>query len=215
MPAVFQVTRFRRSIEQTDSHALFNRQHFRGSQSCGFSMIEIMIGIAIIGIVMAVAVPNLNNTLKNGRVTAVSNELLASLNFARSEAIKRRVNVAICNTPDGTDLTDPDIADCDDGGTSWEDGWIVHVNDDDTPDYTILQVKGALGDNLDVQTNLESTDLFEFNNRGFVFGDNNFLFAICDDRGPENGRLLQIERTGRSRVVVFDDPDATDCSVSD
>ncbi len=178
-------------------------------------MLEIMIGIAIIGIVMAVAVPNLSNSLKNGRVTALSNELLASLNFARSEAIKRRVNVTICNTPDGTDMSDPSIDDCDAGGTSWEDGWIVHVNDDETPDYTILQVKGALQDDLDVQTNLDATDLFEFNNRGFVFGDNNYQFAICDDRGPENGRLLQIERTGRSRVIAFDDPAAVDCSLPD
>lgn len=177
-------------------------------------MIEILIAIAILGITMAVAVPSFNNVLRNSRLSTVANDLHASLNFARTEAIKRRVDIAVCNTPAGTDLTNPTIADCGTGGTSWGQGWLIHVNDDDTPDYSILRVQGALADNVDVQTNLDALDVFEFNNRGFVSVDTNYLFSICDERGPENGKVLQVESTGRSRVIAFEDPTATDCSVN-
>lgn len=213
MPTVLRTFRFLRRpiavkrlsrVESVDTMKL---------HSHGFSMIEIMIAIAIIGIVMAVAVPNLSNVLRNSRITSVSNELLATFNFARSEAIKRRVDIVICNTPTGTSLTAPTITDCSDGGASWEQGWIVHVNDTATPDFTILRVQGPLTDNIDVQTNLTNLDLVEFNNRGFVSASNNFVFSICDDRGPETGKMLQIESTGRSRVAAFNDPSAVDCSL--
>lgn len=91
--------------------------------SKGFTLIELMIVIAIASILMTLAVPSFSLMINNSKVTSATNEFIGSLNLARSEALKRSNNVSLCmsaNTaysaclspvPDGTSYT--------------EKGWIV------------------------------------------------------------------------------------------
>ena len=65
--------------------------------------IELMITIAILAIIAAIAVPEMRQLLVNHRVTSQTNELVAALNFARSEAIKRGDDVMMCSK-DGKNL---------------------------------------------------------------------------------------------------------------
>jgi type IV fimbrial biogenesis protein FimT len=59
-------------------------------------MIELMITVALASILMAVAVPSFNQMIVSGRLTAQSNEMVAAMSLARSEAIKRNANVTLC-----------------------------------------------------------------------------------------------------------------------
>lgn len=81
----------------------------------GFSLIEVMITIAIIAILLAVASPSLSNVVLGNRLNSFANNLVASATLARSEAIKRNQQTRMCVSSNGTACTA--------GG--WEQGWIV------------------------------------------------------------------------------------------
>jgi len=80
----------------------------------GFTLIELMVTVAVVAILAAVAFPSLQETLRSNRVTAASNDLLASLALARSEAVRGTRGAGICSSADG--------ASC---GGNWNNGWIV------------------------------------------------------------------------------------------
>lgn len=78
----------------------------------GFTLIELLVTISIIAIAMAIAVPSMTTFMRNAELTTAANNLLAALNTARSEAMKRGMN-AMLKPVDSTD---------------WRKGWVVFVD---------------------------------------------------------------------------------------
>lgn len=84
----------------------------RPQASTGFTLIELVIVIALVGILLRLAVPPLRGALADQRAKSVAYETMAALNLARSEAIKRNTNVTLTattatstsSTCDGTQL---------------------------------------------------------------------------------------------------------------
>jgi type IV fimbrial biogenesis protein FimT len=101
-----------------------------GAMRCGrpgFTLIELMVTLAIVTVLLVLAVPSLQDATLNTQLRAQSNALLASLQLARSEAIKRNARVVVCKTADWT-ATDPACT----TSNGWEQGWIVfHDCDND------------------------------------------------------------------------------------
>jgi type IV fimbrial biogenesis protein FimT len=62
----------------------------------GFTLIELMIGVVVAAILLAVAVPSFESTINGSRLAGASNELLASLQTARMEAIRFNHRTAVC-----------------------------------------------------------------------------------------------------------------------
>ena len=76
----------------------------------GFTLIELMVTLAIGSILMLVAVPSLTTYRRNAELTSATNTLLAAINAARSEAMKRGTSAMVVPTNNGTD---------------WNTGWVV------------------------------------------------------------------------------------------
>src|SRR6186997_554415 len=72
----------------------------------GFSIVELMTVIAILGILAAAAVPGFTTFVNNNRLAAVSNDLTATLQSARLEATRRGVQVHLCPSNDGATCVD-------------------------------------------------------------------------------------------------------------
>jgi type IV fimbrial biogenesis protein FimT len=94
----------------------------------GFTLIELMVTIAIIAILMAIALPSFQDTIARSKLETEANNILRDLNFARTEAIKRGSSVSLCPSDNGTSCS---------GAQDYGDGWIIFV-DDVTPDNAIV-----------------------------------------------------------------------------
>ena len=87
----------------------------------GFTIFELMITVAVLGVLMGVGVPAMQSLMQNSRLTTQINLLSTSLALARSEAIKLNQRVLVCVSDSGTD--------CADGSTmTWDSGWITFVD---------------------------------------------------------------------------------------
>ena len=89
----------------------------------GFTLIELMVVVAVLAIMLSIAVPGMQRTVSNTRLRAEASRLLSALNLARSEAIARNGLVSVCPSSFGSD----GIARC---SKSYADGWIVFSNRD-------------------------------------------------------------------------------------
>ena len=86
----------------------------------GFTIVELMITLAVAAILLAVGVPSLFDFINNNRVSGQYNDFVTSLHMARSEAIKRGRKVSVCSSSSGTSCA----------AGNWEDGWIVWADSD-------------------------------------------------------------------------------------
>ena len=75
----------------------------------GFTVIELMVTLAIVAIMMGLGVPSFRAFIGSQRVKTGTYELMTSLVIARSEAVKRNANVTITPT----------------SSTAWNNGWAV------------------------------------------------------------------------------------------
>lgn len=87
-------------------------------QTRGFTLIEMMVTVAVLAILMAIAVPSFSNVMRRSDVSSGSNALLADIAYARSEAVNRHTIVSICPSSNGTSCTDD---------KTYETGWIVYT----------------------------------------------------------------------------------------
>ncbi len=93
----------------------------------GFSLVELMVTIAIAGILLALALPAMQRSLTSRAVASNAEELVSSLRFARSEALKRGSAVALCPV----DTNSPPQG-C---GADWSKGWMVFADRDTNGSY--------------------------------------------------------------------------------
>ena len=159
----------------------------------GFTLLELIITVALIGIVTALALPGMRAFSQNDRLTTNINTMIGHLAYARSEAVKNSSQVSICISSNSTNCL----------GASWEDGWIVYVDadgngsfvEDTTTGEVILRANQA----LDHGNNFTSTygNQVTYDNRGFVTATGSFL--LCDARSGDFGKTITISNTGRVR----------------
>ncbi len=125
----------------------------------GFTLIELLVTIAVLGLLLGIAVPSFQDMLRNSKVTSITNELVASLQMARSEALRRNATVVLCRA-------DTALTNCagtfGGAGGSFRNGWIVH--DKATP--TNVLRKTAAPTKLSASDTLSGPNVIEFNARG-------------------------------------------------
>ncbi|QHF05018.1 prepilin-type N-terminal cleavage/methylation domain-containing protein [Pseudomonas asturiensis] len=64
----------------------------------GFSLVELLVAVSLVGILAAIAIPNFSSTLQSNKADTELNDLQRALNYARLEAINRGVTIRIAPT---------------------------------------------------------------------------------------------------------------------
>lgn len=90
------------------------RMNRRGARCAGFTLVELMITVAVLAVVAAIAFPSFRGVLQSNQVASTSNEVVATLALARSEAIRSARGSGVCASRQGTA--------CD---GAWSDGLMV------------------------------------------------------------------------------------------
>lgn len=86
----------------------------------GFTLVELIVAIALLAILTTLAVPSFTETLRGWRRDSATRELASSLNLARSESIKSSRQMVLCPSTNGTACV---------AGNEWRNGWMLYVDD--------------------------------------------------------------------------------------
>ena len=164
----------------------------------GFTLMELMITVAIMAIVLAVGIPGFQALLRENRLAAQTNAFLTALNLARSEAIKRGRRVTLCKSADGATCAT-------DGG--YQQGWIVFVDPNDNAvvdgGEAILRVEAALVGNPTLTGNSTVQSYVSYVGDGMSRlvggGFQAGTLTLC---AAPKARLIIINSVGRARVVA-------------
>ena len=173
----------------------------------GFTLIELLVTIAIAAIVTMVAIPNFTASIRNSRTTTYANEFLTSLNLARSEAIKRGVQVTMLRK----------------GNTAgqWEAGWDVFVDSDANETFNddgdtnlcemsngmpaedcLLKTYPALSNGFTLRTGSSTyKDYIAFLPTGLSTVTVGDTFRLCDSSAnTATSRSIILNTVGRARI---------------
>jgi type IV fimbrial biogenesis protein FimT len=154
--------------------------------SRGFTLIELLVTMAVGGILLAMALPSFRAFIENSRLTAQANSLVMSLDYARSEAIKRDLAVTVC-------AADLNTTTCN-GSATWSTGWVVQDPSGASP----LQAVPATTGNVTLTAELTGPITFSPNGTASAA----VSFNICDTRGGAYAQDVEVSASGRVEAAA-------------
>lgn len=173
----------------------------------GVTLIELLVTVVVMGVLASFALPGFSRLIASSRMTTQTNEFIAGLNLARSEAVKRSQNVAVRADKDGIEFAEGWTVFTDkDGngepGSTDDDGAIVRVSGRLAGQTSVKRVT-ASGTETKTYANSSEADkrYVVFNARGGSNSGARAYFKICDLGNPQvAGRIVQVSVVGKVSV---------------
>ncbi len=182
----------------------------RFNHSLGFTIIELMFSVLILGILTAVAVPNFSDFIEKQKVNSDSSSLAKTLSFARSEAIVARSgSVVVRWNTTSSDITINDTSTATPTPQTLSPGFVA-VMDSMTNEFLKLTEYQGSGSNS-VDNDADDTITFDSLGRlGPNGGVNTVAMLFCSERGGDkHARRIEVSQTGRVSQRLKDDAGVT------
>jgi type IV fimbrial biogenesis protein FimT len=185
----------------------------------GFTVIEVLVVLTISAILVAMAVPSFQAMIQNNRISSASNSFIATLDIARSEAIRRNWSVTVCRSTNAN-APNPTCSNAAAGNyaaNDWASGWIVFAvaplnvpnGQVQANDEVILQ-QAAFQPGLQQRLIIESTAAAQFKTfdaRGLALGGGAASVMFIDHRDIQvaartnMARCIDMHASGRAHVA--------------
>lgn len=179
----------------------------------GFTLVELMVTLAVVVVLLRICVPGFVSIQRNSELTSAANGLLASINAARTEAMKRNLRAAVVPA---------------DGG-SWARGWIVYVDIDGSDGFSaakdlVVSTQPALASYFSMSGNNTASGrspYILFNGSGYPVTKDSAPTSLsvaitrndlAGDPSREQTRRIVLSKTGRVRVCKPASSSDSDCS---
>ena len=179
------------------------------SMNClrGFTLIELMVTLAVAAIMLTVAVPNFREFIERNRVSSHTNLMVGALHLARSEAIKRGRNLVIlCKSSDGNICST---------SSAWREGWLLYADTNADKTYSagtdeLIHRYDAMP-KLDIASGSSFKCWIGFGSNGYpegsgtsckggAVGNDAFSFCAASLPATQHGRNIIINKVGRIRT---------------
>lgn len=175
------------------------------SRMDGFTLVELMVTLAIAVVLITMAAPVLTGFLARSQMSAAANELTDAMQLARMEAVSRNTCVSVCRRADSG------AAQCAGETGSWDAGWLVYLNpgcdttasSSDPGSAQILRAQQALPAHVHL-SNTGSDDngfVIVYTSRGVTTDPIGGTLALKDDRFPDGSLDRNITYNTVGRVM--------------
>lgn len=156
----------------------------------GFTLIELIITLAIMGILSAYGLPNFYELKLNKQLQSERNRLTGSLQLARSYSVMHQSFVIVCPSLSGNGC---------DNQSNWHEGWIIFTDKNKNrqldPEDRLLRHEDAMVKQIQAVSSSHRSKI-RYNNIGFSPGTN-LSINFCDPRGEEKAIALIVSNSGR------------------
>ncbi len=180
----------------------------------GFTLVELMVTIAVVAILAAVAVPGMQSFATKSGMNAIKDDFVLAVQRARLDAINRNTCVSVCQLASGSTNT------CETGASlgQWHKGWVTYANDacsGSAPtaaltDTQIISVRQPGNERFQLNDQSKGTkqDLITFDARGtLVAGSATYRVSDAQDtKSPYMNDVTVSTLQGRVSVAKYSPP---------
>lgn len=154
----------------------------------GFTLVEMIITVAISAILLSIAIPGFQSLIKKNQIATQANDLIVDLALARSEALKRATKVSMCTSTNGAACTT----------SSWTAGRMIFTDSGDPGKLdgadAVLRVSSSLAEGVSLTGAPAAIgNYIQYSPTGEVASSGNL--TLC--KKGVKGRIISISKTGR------------------
>jgi type IV fimbrial biogenesis protein FimT len=152
-------------------------------RSRGFTLMELAVTLAVAAVLLGIGVPSFRDFMRSGRLTGAANETLMTVIAARSEAVRRQVNVSVCPSTAPSDVNPT----CTGAATQ---GFVSFVDTNNN-----CQRDG--GEDVVASVDVHSEVTSEHNTDCITFGPNGFRLVVAGQ--PTTSRAIFCDEHGNTQ----------------
>jgi len=172
----------------------------------GFTLIELMVVMAIAAILLSLAAPSLSGLVRSSSMSNAVNTFMADARFARSSAVSLGGAVIMCRSDNPSAATPTCGTGPGTGGNGWVSGWIIFQDLDGNGNHNatdpLLRVQGPL---TSVNSIGNSSTKLEFTGTGRLkslsSGTMTLQFGSAPNFPNDAQRVVCVSLGGRVRIA--------------
>lgn len=154
----------------------------RPACASGFTLVELMVTVAVLGVLAVVAVPAMQGLVNGNRLRAAIGELQAAIQIAKTEAVRRNVPVTLCGSSDGSTCAST---------SSWT-RWVIRGRDPATGTVDVIRSDAPTG-NVQISG---PADGIVFRPSGRIDAQTQLTACLPTTNPAENQRIVTIMVSG-------------------